>query len=147
MEPFKRHSAEFSADRAIGGPRTSYAFSVTGGAGGRGTKISTADYGARVGSGFRRWYDHNTPIVSPGVMNITNEKITMQHLNDRLASYLETVRNLEKANSKLEIKIRECIEARGPMEGRDFSKYNATIADLRAKVSQGIMGSVNMNDN
>lgn len=130
-----------------GSPRINYAFSVTGGAGGRGTKISTAGYGARVGSGFRRGYDYNTSGISPGVMNITNEKITMQHLNDRLASYLETVRSLEKANSKLEIKIRECIEEGGPMDGRDFSKYNAIIADLRVKVSQGIMGSVNINDN
>lgn len=144
MEPFKRYSAELNTDRLKASPKINYAFSVTGGAGGRGTKISTADYGARVGSGFRRGYDYN---ISPGVMNITNEKITMQHLNDRLASYLETVRSLEKANSKLEIKIRECIEARGPMEGRDFSKYNAIIADLRVKVSQGIMGSVNINDN
>lgn len=66
---------------------------------------------------------------------IGNEKVAMQHLNDRLASYLETVRNLEKANSKLEIKIREFIEKKGPLEGRDYGKYNAIIADLRAKVS------------
>lgn len=60
----------------------------------------------------------------------------MQNLNDRLASYLETVRNLEKANSTLEIKIREAIDKRGPLEGRDYSKYYTIITGLREKVSQ-----------
>lgn len=115
----------------------SYAHSVSGGAGGHGTRISMA-YGTRVGSGFGGGYDYQS--LSSGstsaTMGITNEKVTMQHLNDRLASYLETVRNLEKANSVLEIKIRETIEKRGPMEGRDYSRYHTIIAELRAKVSQ-----------
>ncbi|KAM9350283.1 uncharacterized protein ABDE67_007583 [Symphorus nematophorus] len=104
-----------------------YAFSVSGGAGGFGTRISTANYGTRVGSGFRVG-------TGPEALAIANEKTTMQHLNDRLASYLETVRKLEKANSSLEIKIREAIEKKGPLEGRDYSKYEAIIADLRAKM-------------
>uniref|UniRef100_A0A8C2X7L9 Keratin 18a, tandem duplicate 2 n=1 Tax=Cyclopterus lumpus TaxID=8103 RepID=A0A8C2X7L9_CYCLU len=69
-----------------------------------------------------------------GTLAITNEKTTMQHLNDRLANYLETVRSLEKANSLLEIKIRESSEEKGPMKGRDFSKYNATIMELRDNI-------------
>lgn len=152
MEPLiKRRSGEYFSVNERGSLRQvkkdrNYSFSVSGGAGGHGTKISTASYGARFGSSFGSGYDYQSSVVTSGALTIANEKVTMQHLNDRLASYLEMVRSLEQANSKLEVKIRECMEKQGPMEGKDFSKYNATIADLRAKVSQGIMGSVNIND-
>nr|XP_046252699.1 keratin, type I cytoskeletal 18 [Scatophagus argus] len=62
-----------------------------------------------------------------------NEKFAMQNLNDRLANYLETVRNLEQANHKLEIKIKEALEKSGP-DFRDYSKYQAILDDLRKKV-------------
>ncbi|XP_035512675.1 keratin, type I cytoskeletal 18-like [Morone saxatilis] len=119
--------------------RRGYAFSVSGGAGGHGTKISTSTFGSGFGGGYGM-----TCVSNPGTLAITNEKTTMQHLNDRLASYLETVRNLEKANGKLEIKIREVIEKKGPLEGRDYSKYNATITDLRAKILDMIKGNAHL---
>lgn len=127
MDPLiKRQNLDLYADHRAAIPRpvqrkTSYAYSVSGGAGGRGTKISNA-----VGSGF----GHD------GYPAITNDKATMQHLNDRLASYLETVRNLENSNSKLEIQIREYMEKKGPSKERDYSKFYATIEDLRGKVRQ-----------
>ncbi|KAK9515981.1 hypothetical protein VZT92_014821 [Zoarces viviparus] len=62
-----------------------------------------------------------------------NEKFAMQNLNDRLASYLETVRTLEQANHKLEIKIKEALEKSGP-DFRNYSKYQAILDDLRKKV-------------
>ncbi|XP_037664468.1 keratin, type I cytoskeletal 16-like isoform X2 [Choloepus didactylus] len=63
-----------------------------------------------------------------------NEKITMQNLNDRLASYLDKVRALEEANTNLEVKIRDWYQRQRPSETRDYSPYFNTIEDLRNKI-------------
>ncbi|MED6266851.1 Keratin, type I cytoskeletal 18 [Characodon lateralis] len=121
-----------------------YAHSVSGGAGGRGTRMSTVLHGTRVGAGFSGGYDYQSSGTTSGTLAIGNEKVAMQHLNDRLASYLETVRNLEKANTSLEIKIREAIEKRGPLEGRDYSKYTIIITKLRAKIYDMMKGNARL---
>ncbi|XP_068589703.1 keratin, type I cytoskeletal 18-like [Cebidichthys violaceus] len=151
MEPMiRRQSSQIVGVHSTSTPRPlqmdrSYAHSVSGGAGGHGIRISTA-YGNRVGSSFGGGYDYQSLSSgsTSGTLAITNEKTTMQHLNDRLASYLETVRSLEKAKGILEIKIRETEEKKGPMEGRDFSKYNATIMKLRAKIFDMIKGNAHL---
>ena len=57
----------------------------------------------------------------------------MQSQNDRLASYLERVRSLEADNGRLEIKIREHLEKKGP-QVRDWGHYFKTIENLRAQI-------------
>lgn len=126
------------------------AFSTYGGAGGHGTKISSAStYSSlrsaplgssissstafKVSSGLGAGAGTGAGLSSrPGAI-LGDEKGQMQNLNDRLASYLDTVRRLEKENTKLEEKIREAMAKSGP-DARDYSKYNAILDSLRQKV-------------
>ncbi|KAK2108019.1 Keratin, type I cytoskeletal 18 [Saguinus oedipus] len=65
-----------------------------------------------------------------GMGGIQNEKETMQSLNDHLASYLVRVRSQETENCKLESKIREHLEKKGP-QFRDWNHYfNPEGSDL-----------------
>lgn len=73
-----------------------------------------------------------------GAAILGNERGAMQNLNDRLANYMETVRNLEKANRELEMKIRQALEKGGP-DMRDYSKYEPIIENLRKQIFDKIM--------
>ncbi|MEJ1285395.1 hypothetical protein NN561_016389 [Cricetulus griseus] len=64
----------------------------------------------------------------------SNEKETMQFLNDRLASYLERVRSLEENNAELECRIREQCEPDAPLVCPDYQRYFDTIEELQQKV-------------
>uniref|UniRef100_A0A087X928 Keratin 18b n=1 Tax=Poecilia formosa TaxID=48698 RepID=A0A087X928_POEFO len=111
------------------------AASIYGGAGGQGARISSASAstlrsGAPMSTssgGFK------AGASGSGASILGNEKGAMQNLNDRLANYLETVRNLEQANQKLEVNIREALE-RGGQDVRDYSKYEPIIEDLRNQI-------------
>ncbi|KAI5095792.1 keratin, type I cytoskeletal 18 [Silurus meridionalis] len=111
------------------------AASIYAGAGGQGTRISSASYsGVQSGLGSSS-LSSSFQVSASGTTGeiMGNEKMAMQNLNDRLASYLDKVRSLEKANSKLEQQIREALEKRGP-DVRDYSRYQAILDDLRKKV-------------
>ncbi|XP_012725961.2 keratin, type I cytoskeletal 18 [Fundulus heteroclitus] len=131
------------------------AASIYGGAGGQGARISSASAsslrssapmsssssgfklrsamggGAGSGAGFGGASVAGASGGGAGILG--NEKGAMQNLNDRLATYLETVRNLEQANKKLETNIREALE-KGGQDVRDYSKYEPIIEDLRNQI-------------
>ncbi|NXX64304.1 K1C20 protein, partial [Scopus umbretta] len=103
--------------------------SVYGGAGGRGTRISTsANYGQGFGGNFQ------LSITGNDVLLGGNEKAAMQDLNDRLASYLEKVRSLEKANSRIEKQIKEWYEQNTTDVRHGYSSYLKTIEDLQNQI-------------
>ncbi|XP_028375954.1 keratin, type I cuticular Ha6 [Phyllostomus discolor] len=63
-----------------------------------------------------------------------SEKETMQFLNDRLANYLEKVRQLERENAELECRIREWYETQIPYICPDYQSYFKTIEELQQKI-------------
>ncbi|XP_023985837.1 keratin, type I cytoskeletal 14 [Physeter macrocephalus] len=73
-----------------------------------------------------------------------SEKVTMQNLNDRLASYLDKVRALEEANADLEVKIRDWYQKQRPTEIRDYSNYFRIIEDLRNKILAATVDNANV---
>ena len=122
-------SMRFGAGGAFRAP------SIHGGSGGRGVSVSSARFVSSSSGGYGGGYA-GALATSDGLL-AGSEKLTMQNLNDRLASYLEKVRALEEANGDLEVKIRDWYQKQGPGPARDYSHYFKTIEDLRDQVGRG----------
>lgn len=101
--------------------------SVYGGAGGHGTRISVSKSVTSYGS----------DLSSGGDLFAGNEKLAMQNLNDRLASYLEKVRSLEQSNFALEAQIKRWYETNAPSTIKDYGPYYTQIKELQNQVSRG----------
>ncbi|XP_073463149.1 keratin, type I cytoskeletal 19-like [Aquarana catesbeiana] len=102
--------------------------SVHGGSGGKGISISKHVHGGAHSS------SHKSIISHHGLFNI-NGKETMQHLNDRLASYLDKVRSLEQQNAQLERNIREWYERNQPSTLPNYSSFFRIIQELQGQIS------------
>uniref|UniRef100_A0A8C2W4B9 Keratin 16 n=2 Tax=Chinchilla lanigera TaxID=34839 RepID=A0A8C2W4B9_CHILA len=125
-------SSRFSSGGACGlGGGYGGGFSSSSFGGGYGSGFGAGlggGFGAGFGGGFGAGFGGGDGLLSG------NEKITMQNLNDRLASYLDKVRALEEANADLEVKIRDWYQRQRPSEIKDYSPYFRTIEDLKDKI-------------
>ncbi|XP_063815874.1 keratin, type I cytoskeletal 10-like [Pseudophryne corroboree] len=110
-----------------------------GGAGGYGGGFGGGAAGHGGGAGFGGDFGGGAHHGGGDSLLSVNEKQTMQNLNERLASYLDKVHALEKANADLESKIKEWYEKQRPGgasgEGpKDYSKYYKMIDDLKTQI-------------
>ncbi|XP_037349936.1 keratin, type I cytoskeletal 15 [Talpa occidentalis] len=127
-------SARFVSSGSSGGYGGGMSCSFGGGAGSGFGGGYGGGFGGGLGGGFGGGVGGGFGGGDGGLFS-GNEKVTMQNLNDRLASYLDKVRALEEANTELEVKIRDWYQKQSPSSPeRDYSHYYKTIEELRDKI-------------
>ncbi|XP_008573075.1 PREDICTED: keratin, type I cytoskeletal 18 [Galeopterus variegatus] len=143
---FSTRSSTFSTSyRSLGSVQASghrarpasSAASVYAGAGGSGSRISVSR-----STNFRSGWGSGSLAAGmaggmAGIGNIQGEKETMQDLNDRLASYLDKVRRLESENRKLDSKIREHLEKKGPPASQLKAGQEGRVLGFRSPEKEG----------
>ncbi|CAJ0948729.1 unnamed protein product [Ranitomeya imitator] len=102
-----------------------HASSVYAGGEALGTKVSSTSHNAWFASGHVQY---------GGTRIMGNEKETMQNLNERLASYITQVHDLEKANAELEGQIWDWHSKNKGNAERDDQRYFQTIEELRKQI-------------
>ncbi|XP_031155893.2 uncharacterized protein LOC116049976 [Sander lucioperca] len=69
---------------------------------------------------------------------LSREKLNMQQLNQRLASYLQQVQCLEAANQRLEQEIQEELDRKCPRERRQLDGHLRTVSLLQELLSEAL---------
>ncbi|XP_034363759.1 keratin, type I cytoskeletal 16 [Arvicanthis niloticus] len=129
------------APSTYGGMSVSSSRFSSGGAcgirGGYGGGFSSSSFGGGFGGGLGGGFAGG---LGDGLL-VGSEKVTMQNLNDRLATYLDKVRALEEANRDLEVKIHDWYQRQRPTEIKDYSPYFKTIEDLKSQIFAATQGN------
>ncbi|XP_077139611.1 keratin, type I cytoskeletal 18-like [Ranitomeya variabilis] len=99
------------------------------------SKLRTSS--ANVSYNGRPWVEFPAQVLSSSLAHGSNEKEVMQNLNNRLASYLEKVNDLEKSNKQLEIQIRKKLSEDVAVK-KDYSDYFTLINTLKKQITDSI---------
>uniref|UniRef100_A0A8C9XJJ1 Keratin, type I cytoskeletal 13-like n=1 Tax=Sander lucioperca TaxID=283035 RepID=A0A8C9XJJ1_SANLU len=136
MTSFSSRSSLMSSSSSSRRVGSMGAGSMYGGAGGTGIRVSQASFSSSSAAGAGGAFN-----LSDAVDISDNKKVAMQNLNDRLATYLDKVRSLERANADLELKIRQFLENKIKPASHDWTAYYVRIKELQDQINFAARGN------